>query len=64
MKGTSCSVFGLRAPPLVDALKSPVCAAVLRDLTKVVRVLADGSAPVFLAPFIAGASLAALDKTK
>ena len=36
----------------------------LRDLTKVVRVLADGTAPVFLAPFVAGASLAALDKTK
>ena len=63
-KGTSCSVFGLRAQHLADGLKSPVNAALQRDLTKVVRVLAEGRAPVFMAPFVAGASLAALDKTK
>ena len=63
-KGTSCGTMGLRAQHLADALKSAHCAALLRDLTRVVQLLVDGSVPAFMAPHLAGASLAALDKTK
>ena len=63
-KGTSCGSMGLRAQHLADALKSSHRAALLRGLTRVVQLLVDGSAPVFLAPYLAGATLAALDKTK
>jgi hypothetical protein len=62
-KGTLCSVFG-RAQHLADGLKGSAKAVLLRGLTSVVRALAEGQAPIFLAPFVAGASLAALDKSK
>ena len=60
-KGTSCGTMGLRAQHLADALKSAHRAALLRDLT---RMLVDGRVPAFMAPYLAGAKLAALDKTK
>ncbi len=56
--------MGLRAQHLADALKSSHRAALLRDLTRVVQLLVDGSAPVLLAPYLAGATLAPLNKTK
>jgi hypothetical protein len=52
------------AQHLADGLKESAKAALLRDLTSVVRALVEGQAPVLLAPFVAGASLAARDKYK
>ena len=50
--------MGLRAQHLADALKSPHRAALLRDLTRVVKMLVDGRVPAFMAPYFAGAKLA------
>jgi hypothetical protein len=56
--------MGLRAQHLVDALKSAHRVVLLRDLTRVVQTLVDGPESAFIAPYLAGAKLAALDKTK
>ena len=61
-KGTAAR--GLRAQHLVDALNSEAKAQFLTQFTRTVRFLAEGRVPVLLAPFLAGASLTALDKTK
>ena len=60
--GTACR--GLRAQHLKDALKSSMRAEFLRDLTKAVVMWSSGALPPAFAPFVAGATLTALDKTK
>ena len=60
-KGTACR--GLRAQHLQDSLTGE-CDVFERDLTKLVNAFAAGAVPEVLAPYYAGASLTALDKTK
>ena len=59
-KGTASR--GLRPQHLVDALNSEARTQILTQITKTVRFLAE--APIVFAPFLSGASLTALDKTK
>ena len=54
----------MRAQHLRDALNSEAKAQLLTQTTRLVRFLAEGRAPMIFAPFLAGASLVALDKTK
>jgi len=49
---------------LVDALNSEGKAQFLTQFTRTIRFLAEGHVPVQFAPFLGGASLTALDKTK
>ena len=55
---------GLRAQHLRDALNSEAKAQFLTQITRLIRFLAEGKVPSLFAPFLAGASLIALDKTK
>ena len=55
---------GLRAQHLIDALNSEAKAQFLTMFTRTVRFLAEGQVPVVFAPFVAGASLTPLDKSK
>ena len=61
-KGTSAR--GLRAQHLLDGLLSGYSSSLKRDLTKAVNLFLSGQVPREFAPFVAGASLFALDKTK
>ena len=54
---------GLLAQHLADALSSEYSPTFLAELTKTVRFLAEGRVPLVFAPFVAGATLMALDKT-
>ena len=49
---------------MVKALASGYRAPLLRELTMAVKHLCAGKAPIEFAPYLAGASLFALDKTK
>ena len=61
-KGTASR--GLRPHHLVKGCSSGYKDVLLRDLTKAVNLLAQGEVPLEFAPYVAGASLFALDKTK
>ena len=49
---------------MLDGLKIGHRDPLVRDLTHAVKLLIDGKVPVEFAPYLAGASLFALDKTK
>ena len=61
-KGTSNR--GLRVSHLLNGLSSGSGADLLRDLTRAINLLIDGRAPLVFAPYLAGASMFGLDKTK
>jgi len=61
-RGSAPGPSGLRAQHLQDAVRSFQGDVVCSNLTALVNVLASGSAPLQIQPFLAGASLVALPK--
>ena len=62
-KDTACGASGLRVQHILEAQEATVPISLTTQLRHVVNILLRGAAPQSLAPFIAGASLTALNKT-
>ena len=62
-KDTACGPSGLRVQHILEAQEATVPTSLTTQLRHAVNILLRGAAPQSMAPFIAGASLTALNKT-